>query len=207
MHFLTSVSDRTEMVLHDSSYKSNINLSVFNKHIFSTLNFNMCLSKFNVISVLKSKHAWPITPGPCPLPKAFKIIFVDHDFCQLGSDPSYPLKISLYVKELICCIILITFHRLYCPVMHLSEVMSLCQSDTRDCMLHIELRISFIANSDSNVCVCVCVCEREIQFTFSCKQAVVLHFVMYYSKSTLADKFYSIHIWEHNIKLHSCFNW
>ncbi len=141
------------------------------------LHFNMCLSKLNVISVLKSKHAWCITPGPCPLSLAFKIIFVDHDFCQLGSDPSYPLKISLYVKELICCIILITFHRLYCPVMHLSEVMSLCQSDTRDCMLHIELCIQSIANSDSNVCVCACacacacVCERERDSVYVFMQA------------------------------------
>ncbi len=98
--------------------------------------------------------------------------------------------------------------------MRVSEVMSLCQSD----MLHIELGILSIAKSDSNaawflfkleafealhicVSVCVfCVCEREIQFTFSCKQAIVLNFGMHYSKSTLADKFFSIHIWENTIQ-------
>jgi len=48
----------------------------------------------------------------------------------------------------------------------------------------------------------VCVFVREIQVTFSCKQAIVLHFRMLYSKLTLIDKFFSIHILLNTV--HSC---
>lgn len=78
---------------------------------------------------------------------------------------------------------------------------SLSQSDVMDCMPDIELCIPSIANTDSNVCLILIqirgiwsityVCVREIYIFML---AVVLYFGMHYSKLTLADHFFSVHI-------------